>query len=479
MTARSWREARRRHPSRLALPLLLGLLGLIGLLASGLTVPAYAAEPAPTALSLTGTTTHADSNSTLSIDLTQDDGTPVAAALVDVQRRASGEWTPLATVTTDEAGHASLTAPLARRSADNVFRASYAGDELHTPAQTGPVAVQLVRRRSKLVVDGPKSVVDETSVEVTVRWVAGSGAPVTGEVRLYRRKADGPWRHVTRLDTGADGQAHYTVRPRVDTRWQARAARLDWVEGDSSGVHKLRNLPPGVPVKLPRAAPAPRVKLPVQAHARGAGANPVIGAIPDRMWGQMTGRSWHAGCPVGRSNLRLLRINYWDYRGYRRRGELVANADTIGRMAGALEALYQADLPIRSMYRVDRFGWSRRLQGADDYRSMAAGNTSAFNCRHVVGRPGVRSPHSYGRSLDLNTWENPYRSPQGTVPNTWWQSRSHPRVAWRSRSHRVVRIMAEHGLRWTYGTGDTQHFDAAGGHRRGELDREACGGVCE
>ena len=56
--------------------------------------------------------------------------------------------------------------------------------------------------------------------------------------------------------------------------------------------------------------------------------------------------------------------------------------------------------------------------------------------------------------------ENPYRSAQGLVPNSWWQSRSHPRVAWRSGEHRVVAIMRRHGLRWTYGLGDTQHFDA-------------------
>ena len=70
------------------------------------------------------------------------------------------------------------------------------------------------------------------------------------------------------------------------------------------------------------------------------------------------------------------------------------------------------------MYRVDRFGWSSRSRGGDDYASMAAGNTSAFNCRDVTGRPGVRSPHSWGRSLDVNTWENPYRSAQGIVPNS-------------------------------------------------------------
>ncbi len=80
------------------------------------------------------------------------------------------------------------------------------------------------------------------------------------------------------------------------------------------------------------------------------------------------------------------------------------------------------------------------------------------------GRPGIRSPHAYGRALDLNTWENPYRSPQGVYPNTWWLGRSHPRIAWRSRSHRVVQIMARHGLRWTYGVTDSQHFDAV---RRG------------
>jgi hypothetical protein len=122
--------------------------------------------------------------------------------------------------------------------------------------------------------------------------------------------------------------------------------------------------------------------------------------------------------------------------------------------------MYAAELPIRSMYRVDRFGWSDRLQGANDYASMAAGNTSAFNCRNVVGRPGVRSPHSYGRALDINPWENPYTSPQGVYPNRWWLGHSHPRVAWRSRDHRVVRIMNRHGLRWTYGLQDIHHFDA-------------------
>jgi len=173
----------------------------------------------------------------------------------------------------------------------------------------------------------------------------------------------------------------------------------------------------------------------------------------------MTGRSWHEGCPVGRSELRLVRVNYWGYDGYRYRGEIVVRDDIAGKTMSVFSALYRAELPLRSMYRVDRFGWSDYLHGGDNYRSMAAGNTSGFNCRGVVGNPGVPSPHSYGRAIDVNTWENPYHSKQGIVPNTWWASHSHPRIAWRSADHPVVRIMRAHGFRWTYGTQDSQHFD--------------------
>ncbi len=139
----------------------------------------------------------------------------------------------------------------------------------------------------------------------------------------------------------------------------------------------------------------------------------------------------------------------------------------------ALAEMYTLRLPLRSLYRVDRFGYSSRVRGGDDFASMASGNTSVFNCRDVVNNPGVRSPHAYGRAFDVNTWENPYRSARGTVPNTWWQSRSHPRVAWRSASHRVVEVMARHGLRWTYGLGDTQHFDAPSGSGRYAVSRRS------
>jgi 5-hydroxyisourate hydrolase-like protein (transthyretin family) len=434
-------------------------------LALGLAAPAEARAADDTTLTMTGQAKYAGQVTDLRIRLRHTDGTPVVDGVVVVERRRSGTWRPIETVTTDPDGRAVVRAKLARRAADNVFRATYTGAD-SAPVTTGPVAVDLIRRNSKVTVGGPDRVVDENSVRVTVRWQTGNGLPVKGIVRLERRNGGGDWRLVRRLRTGADGRASINVRPRVDTSWRAKVRRLDWVSGDTSAVHRINNLPPGDPVRLPKAAPRPRINLPDQRHAVGAGPNANISRIPARVWNQMTGRTWHRGCPVGRSGLRYLQINYWDYRGYRRRGELVAHATAVGNMAGALAEMYRRKLPIRAMYRVDRFGWSSRVNGGDDYKSMAAGNTSAFNCRDVVGRPGVRSPHSYGRSLDLNTWENPYRASHGWVPNTWWVSHSHPRVAWRSRSHAVVQVMARHGLRWTYGTRDAHHFDAYSAHGR-------------
>ena len=265
------------------------------------------------------------------------------------------------------------------------------------------------------------------------------------------------------MRTGNDGRASFLTRP-GPTRAR-RAGRLDWVEGATSDVHRVDNLPPGEPVVLPDEAPRPRITLPAQPHAVGAGPNADVTRIPDRVWRQMTGATWRAGCPVGRDQLRYARINYWDYRGYRRRGEFVAHADAVPNVVAAFAEMYTQGLPLRSLYRVDRFGYSSRLRGGDDFASMAAGNTSVFNCRDVVNRPrSAPRTRTAGRSTST-----PGRTPtlgRGNRAQHLVAVASHPRVAWRSASHRVVEIMGRNGLRWTYGLGDTQHFDARAGNGR-------------
>ncbi|GAA4731491.1 hypothetical protein GCM10023350_13560 [Nocardioides endophyticus] len=446
-------------------------------LAIGLCAPAGAATT--TTLSLSAPAAPADATTTLTVILGDETGAPVVGARVLLERSTGGIWQAVGTVVTDAAGRASAALAVSRIADDNRVRATYAGDATHPPVvQEGSLPIQL--RQPTVTLGGPSKVVDERSATLRVRWLTADGEPLAGDVRLFRKRPGARWQAYGVVTTDAAGQATLAVTPRTDTRWQARAPQLSWVAAGRSGVLSIDNRPPGRPVKLPKGAPKPRIKLPAQQRAIGDGPHVEVTSISDGIWRQMVGVSWHSGCPVGRGGLRIVRVNYWDYQGYRRRGELVASTDAAGAMGAALAEMYRRELPIRAMYRVDRFGWSKRSRGGDDYASMAAGNTSAFNCRDVTGRPGTRSPHSWGRSLDVNTWENPYRSAKGIVPNRWWQPRSDPRVAWRSRSHVVVRVMARHGLQWSFGNGDTQHFDyVGGGGKRVAGGPEACTRYCD
>ncbi|NYG56623.1 M15 family metallopeptidase [Nocardioides perillae] len=453
--------------------LVAAVLTALAVLLPALAVPAAAADEVATTTALRATPAKEGAPTTLTVTLTAD-GAPLAGREVELERATGdGTWAPLATVTTDETGAASTTATVARTPATNAFRARFDGepadpsapdDPAYAPSQAAATA-PLVRRQGTVTLSAPRTVVDERSIDLVVGWRAGSGDPVSGWVSVQRR-AGGRWVEVGRVRTGDDGRAVLRQRPRVDTRYRAVARALPWVGGGTSPVRAVDNLPPGVPVRLPAGAPRPRITLPPQPRATTAGADARVTRIPDGVWSSMTGVSWRPGCPVGRAGLRLVRVNYWGFDGYRHRGEVVVAAWAAQRTAAAFTAMHRQRLPIRAMYRVDRFGYSAKLRGGNDYRSMAADNTSGFNCRTVVNNPSARSPHAYGGSVDVNPWENPYLSRTGWTPNAWWARRSHPRVAWRSRSHPVLRVWLSHGFRWTYGVGDSQHFDAVRGSGR-------------
>jgi hypothetical protein len=309
-----------------------------------------------------------------------------------------------------------------------------------------------------LSLTGPASVVDEHSISLQVTWTGADGTPVPGTVQLWQHVLDQAWQPAETLTLDATGRATALLRPRVDTWYEASGAAGPGWASAVTGAHYVDNLPPVTPVVLPAKAPRPAA-LPAQPRAVGAGAAVVIAAIPDDIWSSMVGRSWHAGCPVGRAGLRYLQTNYWGFDGYRHRGQLVVRASAAAKFTTALQRLYTARIRIRSMYLVDRFGYSARSGGANDFASMRADNTSAFNCRWVTGWRGVRSPHAYGRSIDIDPFENPFHSHAGWLPNTWWTRHTAP-YAWRSSKHQVVRIMRSAGFRWSYPKSDPQHFDA-------------------
>lgn len=105
-------------------------------------------------------------------------------------------------------------------------------------------------------------------------------------------------------------------------------------------------------------------------------------------------------CPVDLADLRHLTLSHVGFDGRHHTGELVVHADHAEDVVAVFEELYEARWPIRRMRLVDEYG-------ADDDRSMAADNTSAYNCRRVAGQD-TWSAHAYGAAIDINPVENPY-----------------------------------------------------------------------
>jgi len=135
---------------------------------------------------------------------------------------------------------------------------------------------------------------------------------------------------------------------------------------------------------------------------------PTPSAVPTFTWESRgateadLGVSWREGCPVGPESLVVVDVAHWTFDGTVETGELIINSDIETRARAAFSSLFDQEFPIRSMINVAAFG-------ADDNASMAADNTSAFNCRYAVanGDP-VWSNHAYGRAIDINPVENPY-----------------------------------------------------------------------
>ena len=195
-----------------------------------------------------------------------------------------------------------------------------------------------------------------------------------------------------------------------------------------------------------------------------AAAKPAFKGSSSRLDGQtrkqMTGLSWHRGCPVPLRDLRLLKVRRWGFDGEVHPGKLVVNEDSDRRILRVMKKLFEMHFAIRRMHLVDAYG-------ADDHRSMNADNTSAFNCRFVSGQPGVWSEHAFGRAIDLNPVENPYVSGSYVSPPAGKPfARRHPRRKGMVTRHgQVVEAFAEAGWGWGgnwEGTKDFQHFSASG-----------------
>lgn len=193
-----------------------------------------------------------------------------------------------------------------------------------------------------------------------------------------------------------------------------------------------------------------------------AGFHADISLVTPEIKQRMTsGNSYKGGCPVSLEDLRYVTLTYKDFNHNDQQGELVVHKDVAGEVVKIFETLYEAGYPIRQMRLVSDFG-------GNDWQSIEADNTSAFNCRNATGSKKF-SRHSFGKAIDINPLENPYVFTNGHTSHKVskkylrrvHQKDTAPDRAVLLQNDKAVKLFQKYGWQWGgefRGEKDYQHF---------------------
>lgn len=171
------------------------------------------------------------------------------------------------------------------------------------------------------------------------------------------------------------------------------------------------------------------------------------------------GDSWRPGCPVGPADLLHLDVSHIRADGSVGEGRLTVHRDVADDVTTFFAELYRQRLPITSIQPAAEFG-------GDDDAMMAVNNTSAFNCRPVVGGSGW-SRHAFGRAIDINPLVNPYVKGALVLPPNGapWVDRTVYEPGMLRDNDALVRLVrSTPGWRWGgdwFTLKDYQHIDIA------------------
>ena len=171
--------------------------------------------------------------------------------------------------------------------------------------------------------------------------------------------------------------------------------------------------------------------------------------------------SWKKGCPVPLKDLRYLRLKYLNFEGQTREGEMIVHKTVASEVVSIFDELYRINYPIHKMKLVSAYK-------ANDWQSIEADNTSAFNCRNATGSRKW-SKHSYGKAIDLNSIENPYISRSGRISHKAslkYRTRVHKKDTSADKAvllkhDKATQIFQKYGWKWGgdwSGVKDYQHF---------------------
>jgi len=173
------------------------------------------------------------------------------------------------------------------------------------------------------------------------------------------------------------------------------------------------------------------------------------------------GNSWRNGCPIPLNDLRYLRIKHLDFRGKTVMGEMIVHKEVSSEVLEMFDTLYDIGYPIYKMELVSNYK-------GNDWQSIEADNTSAFNCRNATGSKKW-SKHSYGKAIDINPIENPYISRKGYISHKAslvYRKRLHQKSTYADKAvlvkgDKTIQIFKKYGWKWGgdwSGVKDYQHF---------------------
>ena len=171
------------------------------------------------------------------------------------------------------------------------------------------------------------------------------------------------------------------------------------------------------------------------------------------------GASWHEGCPVDPSDLRMLTLTFINFDDQEQSGQVVVNAAVVDQVVRAFRQIYAARFPIRKMKPIFT------QQEYDDFETPDD-NSTGYSCRDAVNSDGPKSwsQHAYGKAIDINPIENPYDDNGRIIPSRGaeYMDRDNVRPGMATPNSALVRAFQSVGWGWGASFEDYQHFSTNG-----------------
>ena len=178
--------------------------------------------------------------------------------------------------------------------------------------------------------------------------------------------------------------------------------------------------------------------------------------LPEHIIEFITGITFRDYAPFTTDFLAYLTVTHVDFDGNDRIGHLIVAAEIADEVLDIFQEIYASHFPIHSIQLIDHFG-------ADDYYSMAANNSSAFNFRYIANTTTI-SRHGFGMAIDINPIQNPYIRGDNVLPTAGnaYLDRSDIRPGMITHGDAVYTAFISRG--WTWGGNwtlprDYHHFE--------------------